>query len=289
MAGDPRAAGPAAPLFSRRLNRQIGNPHSGGIAAKPAAKFRAANSRDLLACARVCHRSIRDMSRRMGQPPPAFRPADLLPFLRYVLKTEPRSVQVALVDRKIVAFAVTVLRGKWHFLSLFFALPGKQSQGFGRPVLARAFEEPKPPRGSARCVVASLDLRAQALYLKFGMHPRTVLYFVSGKPVEMQTPRLAVELHQLGTTGRMTKRALDVAARYDRPLRGVRRDDDHRFLMRLVKGSRFFEARRDGRTIGYVMIRGNGAIGPAGMRDPSLGEGIFAAAVAKAHGLGPKN
>ncbi|HEV8594216.1 MAG TPA: GNAT family N-acetyltransferase, partial [Thermoplasmata archaeon] len=213
----------------------------------------------------------------------------MLPFLRYALKTEPRSVQVGVVDGKVVAFAVTVLRGKWHFLSLFFALPGKQSQGIGKPVLARAFEEPKPPRGSVRCVVASLDLRAQALYLKFGMHPRTVLYFVSGKPVEMQPPRLAVELHQLGTPGRMTKRALDVAARYDRPLRGVRRDQDHRFLIRIVKGSRFFEARRDGRTVGYAMIRGNGAIGPAGVRDPSLSEGLLAAAIAKAHDLGHKN
>lgn len=209
----------------------------------------------------------------------------MVPFLRHALKTDPQGFHVAVSGRKVVAFAVTVLRGKWHFLALFFALPGRQSQGIGRPVLQAAFDGPRPPRGTVRCVVASQDLRAQALYLKFGMIPRTILYYVSGKPREPRPPEMAVELRQIGPASRATKRALDLAARFDRPLRGVRRDGDLRYLMALVKGTRFFEARRNGRTVGYVILRGNGLIGPAGVADASLSEGLVAAAIGKAREL----
>jgi hypothetical protein len=37
------------------------------------------------------------------------------------------------------------------------------------------------------------------------------------------------------------------------------------------------------------MIRGSGAIGPGGVRDPSLSEGLMSAAIAKAHEMGMKN
>src|SRR5439155_8513550 len=140
---------------------------------------------------------------------------------------------------------------------------------------------PRPPRGTIRCVVASLDLRAQVLYTKFGMQPRTIIYFVEGKPTKSADG--VVELRQLGPAGISPRRARDLAARFDRRLRGARRDADQRYFVTTVKGSRFFEARAGGRAVGYVVVRGNGAIGPGGVHDPSLTAGLMSAAISKAH------
>jgi len=249
-------------------------------------RIRPARPRDFSACARLCLRSLRDLSRRQGLRPPTFPARSLLPFLRHALATDPEGFHVAIVKGKIVCYAITILRGKTHFLAQFFALPGMQSRGVGRPVLARAFDAPRPPRGTVRCVVASLDLRAQALYTKFGMSPRTILYTVEGKPTKPTVGGL--ELRQVGPTGRFTTRASDLAAGFDRRLRAARRDADQRFFVMAAKGSRFFTARSDGRTVGYVVIRGNGAIGPGGVRDPSFSAGLMSAAITKARELGMK-
>src|SRR5438128_4762444 len=249
-------------------------------------RIRPARPRDFSACARLCLRSLRDLSRRQGLRPPTFPARSLLPFLRHALATDPEGFHVAIVKGKIVCYAITILRGQTHFLAQFFGEPGMQSRGIGRQVLARAFDAPRPPRGTIRCVVASLDLRAQALYVKFGMLPRTTLYYVEGKPTKSTVG--GVELRQLGPAGISTQRARDVAARFDRRLREARRDADQRYFVTTVKGSRFFEARAGGRAVGYVVIRGNGAIGPGGVRDPSLSAGLMSAAIAKARENGMK-
>ena len=201
--------------------------------------------------------------------------------MRHALATDPRGFQVAVARGKVVCYAITILRGRTHFLAQFFALPGKQSRGIGRQVLTRAFEDPHPPRDAVRCLVASLDLRAQSLYLKFGMQPRTVMYYVVGPPPSRTQPE-RLELRPVGPPGRLARRAREIAARFDRPLRGTRRDADLRFFLTAVKGSRFYEACAEGRTVGYVIVRGNGAIGPGGVRDPSLSGPLFSAALAEA-------
>src|SRR6266702_8492087 len=211
-------------------------------------RIRPARPRDFAACARVGLRSLGDLSRRQGQPPPNIPTRDLIVFFRHALSTDPNGFHVAVVRGKVVCFAITILRGKTHFLADFFALPGVQSRGVGRQVLARAFDAPRPPRGAVRCVVSSLDLRAQALYAKFGMLPRTILYHVEGKP--RKSAGGGVELRQVGPTGTSTKRARDLAARFDRPLREARRDVDQRHFLTTVKGSRFFDARAGRETVG---------------------------------------
>lgn len=251
-----------------------------------AVRIRPARPRDLAVCAGIAVRSIRDMIRRQGERPPHFQEHDFLLFFRHALATDPKGFQVAISRGRIVCFGIAVLRDNTHFLAQFFALPGSQSQGIGRRVLARVFEEPRPPARAVRTVVASLDLRAQALYLKFGMLPRTMLYNVSGPPKAPSSTRL--ELRQVGPTGRSTPRARALAARFDRPLRGARRDEDYRFWFSAVPGTRFFEARHRGTTVGYVLIRGNGVIGPGGVRDRSLSGALLSAALARARELGVK-
>src|SRR2546428_8648545 len=115
---------------------------------------------------------------------------------------------------------------------------------------------------------------------------RRILYHVEGKPTESTVRGL--ELRQVGPTGTSTTRARDLAARFDRPLREARRDVDQRHFLTAVKGSRCFEARAGRKTLGYVVIQGNGDIGPAGVLDPSLSAALMPAAIAKAPGIGMK-
>ena len=264
----------------------FGEPSGHVVKSRLDVRIRPARPRDFVACARLCLASLRDLSRRQGQRPPSFPVRDVLPFLRHALATDPDGFHVAVVEGRIVCYAITILRGKTHFLAQFFGRPGTQSRGVGRQVLTRAFDAPRPPRGTVRCVVASLDLRAQALYTKFGMLPRTILYHVEGKPTESTVRGL--ELRQVGPTGTSTTRARDLAARLDRPLREARRDVDQRHFLTAVKGSRFFDARAGPKTVGYVVIQGNGAIGPGGVLDPSLSAALMSAAIAKAHEIGMK-
>lgn len=241
----------------------------------------------MLSCARVFVRSSRDLARRMGNTPPRQRPSDVAAALAHLQRTDPLGFHVAVKGRRVVAFASTIVRGNTHFLSMFWTLPGLQSRGVGRRVLTRAFEAPRPPSSAVRCVFASLDTRAQVLYLKFGMQPRGMFYLLKGAPNPSPRPRLAVELEQVGKPGRVTPQMLDVAARFDRTFRGTRRDADIRYVMSLP-GARFFVARADARVIGYAIVNAKGRIGPAGVVDPRYAAGLAWAVKEAARRIGAK-
>ena len=235
--------------------------------------YRQARPRDMLPCARVFLRSARDLARRQGGTSPPMRPQDTARALAHLQRTEPRGFQVAVKGGRVVAFASTIVRGDTHFLSMFWALPTLQGQGVGRQVLARAFDGPKPPASAVRCVYASLDTRAQMLYLKFGMRPRGMFYLLKGEPKASTPPRNRVELDPVGKPGKATPRMLAIAARFDRTFRGTRRDVDIRWVMSLP-GARFFTARAGRKVIGYAIVNEKGRVGPAGVVDPRYSAGL---------------
>jgi len=227
----------------------------------------------MLECARVFVRSSRDLARRMGNTPPPTRPADIAAALAHLQRTDPRGFHVAVKGERVVAFAATILRGNTHFLSMFWTLPGLQSQGVGRRVLSRAFDGPRPPASAVRCVYASLDTRAQVLYLKHGMRPRGMFYLLKGAPKPSPRPKDAVVLVPVGKPGKASPRMLAIAARFDRTFRAARRDADIRYVMSLP-GARFFIARAGRATIGYAVVNEKGRIGPAGVVDPRYSAGL---------------
>lgn len=235
--------------------------------------YRQARRADMLSCARVFIRSARDLARRQGGTPPPSQAAVTATAIAHLQRTEPRGFHVAVKAGRVVAFASTIVRGNTHFLSMFWALPGLQGQGVGRRVLARAFEGPRPPASAVRCVYASLDPRAQILYLKFGMRPRGMFYLLKGAPGASPRPKHAVELEQVGRPGKTSARMLAIAARFDRTFRGARRDVDIRFVMSLA-GARFFIARAEKRIIGYAIVNEKGRVGPAGVVDPRYSAGL---------------
>jgi GNAT superfamily N-acetyltransferase len=249
--------------------------------------YRQARRADMLSCARVFVRSSRDLARRMGNTPPPTRAAGIATALAHLRHTDPRGFHVAVKGERVVAFAATILRGNTHFLSMFWVLPGLQSRGVGRRVLARAFDGPRPPASAVRCVFASLDTRAQVLYLKFGMRPRGMFYLLKGAPNPSPRPKHAVELEPVGKPGKASPRMLAIAARFDRKFRAARRDADVRFVMSLP-GARFFIARAGRVTIGYAVVNKKGRIGPAGVVDPRYSAGLAWAIKEVARTMGAK-
>src|ERR1044072_743637 len=203
---------------------------------------RQARPDDMLGCAQVFVRSSSDLARRQGNTAPNIRMRDMAFALAHLQRTDPKGFHVAVKDGRVAAFASTILRGNTHFLSMFWALPSVQSKGVGRRVLGRAFERPEAPPSAVRCVFASLDPRAQALYLKFGMRPRGMFYLLKGTPKKSPPPKRTVELVQVGGVGKTSLEMLAIAARFDRPFRAARRDADIRYVTSLP-GARFFRAR----------------------------------------------
>jgi ribosomal protein S18 acetylase RimI-like enzyme len=254
----------------------------------PEITFRQARADDMLDCARVYLRSAADLSRRQGGSPPQMRPREMVPVLGHLQRTDPRGFQVAMRNGKIVGFASTILRGNTHFLAMFWMLPSLQNKGVGRRVLARAFERPRPRASAVRCVFASLDVRAQALYLKFGMRPRGMFYLLRGRPKRSPRPRPGVELVPVGKPNTVSREMLAIAARFDRTFRGSRRDVDLRYVMSLP-GARFYRARAGRRTIGYAVLNEKGRVGPAGVIDPRHSGGLAWAIKEAARRMGATN
>lgn len=250
--------------------------------------FREAHSDDMVDCARVFLRSATDLARRHGGAAPTLRIPDMSSSLAHLQRTDPKGFHVAVRNGRVAAFASTILRGKTHFLSMFWALPSVQSKGVGRRLLTRAFERPHPPASAVRCVFASLDSRAQALYLKFGMHPRGMFYLLKGPPKRSPRPERTVELVPLGEAGRTSRELLTVAARFDRIFRAARRDDDIRYVMSLP-GARFFLVRARGTTVGYAIVTEKGRVGPACVMDPRYSAGLAWAIKEAARRMGAEN
>ncbi len=250
--------------------------------------FRDARPDEMVACARVFLRSATDLSRRHSNPAPTIRVEDSAAALAHLQRTTPKGFQVALRNGNVVAFASTIVRGNTHFLSMFWALPSLQSKGVGRRLLTRAFERPRPPASAVRCVYASLDSRAQALYLKFGMYPRGMFYLIKGPPRRSPRPERAVKLVQLGEPGKTSREMLAVAARFDRVFRAARRDEDIRFVMSLP-GARFFLVRARGKTLGYAIVSDQGRAGPVCVTDPRYAAGVAWAAKEAARRMGAKS
>lgn len=84
-----------------------------------------------------------------------------------------------------VGMARSMMRENVRELTEFFVLPEAQSGGIGRELLKLAF----PLDGTVqRIIIATPDPRAQALYMKLGIFPRSPIYYFSRKPEIAESP-----------------------------------------------------------------------------------------------------
>ncbi|HLB47547.1 MAG TPA: GNAT family N-acetyltransferase [Anaerolineales bacterium] len=141
---------------------------------------------------------------------------------------------------KAIGYARAILRDGVRELTEFFVLPGHQSGGVGRELLARAF---LPDGAKHRVIVATTDSRAQARYLKTGVYPRFPIYYFSRKPEPVSIPT-DLTFEPLAES----PETFDALRDIDLALFGHRRDVDHAWLMTDRNG---FLYRRDGQPVGY--------------------------------------
>lgn len=199
----------------------------------------------------IFERSLADLGRRIGLQGP-FSADDPVALAR--MWEERRSLYshlaataehffVAERAGQLIGFARSILRDGVRELTEFFVLPGQQSGGVGRELLARAF----PPHGAAlRVIIASPDVRAQGLYMRTGVYPRCSIYYFWRIPERVVVASdLVMEEVEPG------EEALAAIAAVDMAILSHRRPEDHAWLMRNRQGMLY---RRDGQVVGYGYV-----------------------------------
>ncbi|UCC85556.1 MAG: GNAT family N-acetyltransferase [Anaerolineales bacterium] len=196
----------------------------------------------------VFERTLADLSRRLGstKPTSASDPAALARMWeerRSLYEHLARTAEhfwLAERDGQLVGFSRSILRGGVRELTELFVLPGEQSSGLGRELLARSF----PADGAAhRSIIASADFRAQALYLKTGVYPRFLIYYFGRAP---ESVRVSTDLSFEPITALPDN--LKRLGELDEVVLGHRRDVDHAWLLTDRQGYLYY---RSGRPVGY--------------------------------------
>jgi hypothetical protein len=159
-------------------------------------------------------------------------------------------------DGQAIGFARSVQRDGLRQLTEFFVLPGDQSGGVGRELLARAF----PPGGARRrSIIATIDTRAQARYLKSGVYPRFPIYYFYRQPEKIMVESdLTFEPLRADPAAETLATLADI----DRAILGFRREEDHTWLLADRPGYLY---RRDGYAVGYGYV--GKASGPFALLD----------------------
>lgn len=131
---------------------------------------------------------------------------------------------VAEDEGQILGYARSTFHGGLRELTEFFVMPGHQSAGIGRELLSRAF-----PAGGAsnRAIIATIDVRAQARYLKTGVKPRFPICNFSRKPEPVPMPQTALTVTPVANASE----TLAAFAAIDDAILGFRRDPDHAWLL----------------------------------------------------------
>lgn len=141
---------------------------------------------------------------------------------------------------RAVGYARSIMRDGVRELTEFFVHPAAQTGGIGRELIGRAF----PAHGARhRAIVATVDPRALASYLRTGLDPKVTMAGLSGTPRdEPLATDLAREAIVAGDP------PLEALGLIDREILGFRRDEEHRYLSLDRPGWLY---RRGGRPVGY--------------------------------------
>ncbi len=153
---------------------------------------------------------------------------------------------VAEQDDRIVAFARSIVRDGSLELTEFFALPGVQSGGIGRELLARVFPHEEYAQ---RMIIATTDIRAQSRYLKTGVLPRFPIYYFWRRP-----EALPLDSDLQSEPMAPSPELWQTLARIDTAVLGHSRTVDHEWLVTDRRGMLF---RREEQVVGY------GYLGPS--------------------------
>lgn len=214
--------------------------------------------------------SVTDMYERHNIKQPAPTRPLIEKFYEHIRRTG--IFQVAEVDGKLAAICHAIVRGSLWFLSGFWALPSSQGKGIGRALLERVWDEGTRQGAEIFFTWSSVDVRAMATYMKFGMLPGyQILNFAGAFQSASDDDVKGYETQPLDI-----KNAMSI----DEQVRGTRRECDHQFSISEFKA----EGRqlvRDGRAVGYYYFS-NGTVGSAAWLEAEDAEPVLESACREA-------
>ncbi len=191
-------------------------------------RYRRATPADTRTCFDIFETTVDDLSRRVGAAanatagdPAAF--ATRAPMFDHLAATADHwYIAEEEETGRAVGYARSILRDGVRELTEFFVLPEAQSAGIGRQLLGLAF----PTAGARhRAIVATIDPRAIARYLRAGLDARVPMLGLDGVPRALPLPT-DLERQRIEPS----EPPLDALAEIDRRTLGFRRDDEHRWL-----------------------------------------------------------
>ncbi len=209
--------------------------------------YRPGTLEDSRAVFQVFVKSIMDYSERMnvmaltgGNDPEVLKSMweRRKPMFEFLAQTSPH-FWVAEQDGEIVAYARSMEHDGLIELTEFFVSPLHQSGGLGRQLLADAFPQTDSP---LRVILATLDERALARYMKSGVYARFPLkyFYRQAEKVDFTTD-LAIEPMQLSVH-------LERMNRIDKQIIGHSRPAVHEWIITTRDG---FVYKRGGEIVGY--------------------------------------
>ena len=209
-------------------------------------RYRPATPDDTRTCFDIFEAAIDDLGRRTGgsanataDDPAAFEVRRPL-FDHLAATADAWWIAEDEASGRAIGYARSIMRDGVRELTEFFVRPDAQTGGVGRGLLERAF----PAEGARhRAIVATIDPRAIARYLRAGLEARLPIIGLEGAP---RDERLPSDLDR--TPFDAATPPLDELAAIDRATLGFRRDEDHRWLASQRAG---FVYRRADRPVGY--------------------------------------
>lgn len=206
---------------------------------------------DSFLCFQIFISSVEDLSRRIGASSDAGdgdeeKVQELWQHRRGLfehLAENSDNFWIAEVEGGAVGYARSILRDGVRELTEFFVLPGEQSAGVGRELLAKALPE---EANKNRFLIATLDTRAQMRYMKAGFLARFPVCHFSTTP-QIREFESDIQFESLSELPEV----LENLAAIDRDILGYERNIEHRWLMKDRKG---FLYRRNGKFLGYGYV-----------------------------------
>jgi GNAT superfamily N-acetyltransferase len=210
--------------------------------------FRPASLADSYTVYQIFEQAILDFSQRFGLTAitDGRDPATLVelwqrrqPLFEHLARTADQ-FWLAEADGQAIGYARSILRGQVRELTEFFVLPGHQSAGVGRELLALAL----PQAGAAhRVIIATTDARALGRYLKAGVYARFPIYYFTRSPEAVTvTTDLTIE------PVTASPEVIETLAAVDKTVLGHRRDEDHEWLLVQRQGYLYY---RQQQPVGY--------------------------------------